>query len=205
MTARWAVDVVQPKRDLEITWEPISLLYKNEPPEDSPYYAGSAFTHKLLRVLESVKAEEGQGQPHDLAHDAVRRLYWQYGAVIHHDRESGAADMEAVMAGDATPFLTAAGLDLAHNEAFSDEKWDSVIRERMDIGLELVGTDVGTPIIAFDTPAGRKGVFGPVISRMPPVDEAVELWDAMVKMATMDGFWELKRTRTEGPQFPERP
>ena len=56
---------------------------------------------------------------------------------------------------------------------------------------------------AFDTPKGRKGVFGPVISRIP--EEPLALWDAMATMATMDGFWELKRTRTENPQFPDRP
>ena len=151
MTARWAVDVVQPKRDLEITWEPISLLYKNEPPEDSPYHAASAFTHKLLRVLESVRAEAGDGPE---ASDAMRRLYWQYGAVLHHDRAAGTVDAAAVMGGDATPFLEVAGMDPAHNDAFGDEKWDAVIRERMDRGLDLVGTDVGTPIIAFDTPSG---------------------------------------------------
>ena len=59
--------------------------------------------------------------------------------------------------------------------------------------------------IAFDTAAGPKGVFGPILSRMPEGDDGVELWDAMVTFATHDGFWELKRTRTEDPQFPARP
>lgn len=195
MTARWAVDEVQPHRDLNITWQPISLLFKNNPPEDSDYHAPVLFTHKLLRVFESVKAAEGM--------DAAFRLYWEYGAVLHHDRESGTADMDAVMSGGAEPFLEAAGLDLSHAAAFEDESWDAVIREKMDEGLALVGNDVGTPIIAFDSPSGRKGIFGPVISRMP--EDPLTLWDAMTTMATMDGFWELKRTRTEGPQFPDRP
>ncbi len=197
MTARWAVDVVQPERDLEITWEPISLLFKNEPEPGSPYHSASAFTHNLLRVMEAVKKAEGN--------EAGRRFYWECGAVLHHDRADGKVDAATVMAGDATPFLEAAGLDASYNDAFDDESWDAVIRERMDAGLALVGNDVGTPIIAFDTPSGPKGIFGPVISRIPPGDDAVELWDAMVKMATMDGFWELKRTRTEDPVFPDRP
>ena len=75
----------------------------------------------------------------------------------------------------------------------------------MEIGLDLVGHDVGTPIIAFDTPAGPKGVFGPILSRMPQGADGVELWDAMVTFAIHDGFWELKRTRTEDPVFPSRP
>lgn len=197
MTARWAVDAVAPERDLDISWEPISLLFKNDPPEDSQYYIASLFTHKLLRVMEAVKKAEGQ--------EAARRFYWQAGAVIHHDRDAGTVDIEEVMAGDATPFLEAAGLDPSYNDAFDDEAWDDVIRERMQIGLDLVGTDVGTPILAFDTPEGRTGVFGPVISRIPPGEQSVELWDAMAKLATMDGFWELKRTRTEDPVYPDRP
>ena len=197
MTARWAVDAVAPERDLDISWEPISLLFKNDPAEDSEYYTASLFSHKLLRVMESVKKAEGQ--------EAARRFYWQTGAVLHHDRDAGTVDVMEVVKGDATPFLEAADLDPSYNDAFDDEAWDDVIRERMQIGLDLVGTDVGTPILAFDSPKGRTGIFGPVISRVPPGEESLELWDAMAKLANMDGFWELKRTRTEGPIYPDRP
>ena len=37
MTARWTVDVVAPQRDLEISWEPMSLLWKNQPAADDPF------------------------------------------------------------------------------------------------------------------------------------------------------------------------
>jgi hypothetical protein len=194
MTARWVVDVVAPERDLDITWEPISLLVKNEPSEDSPFYAANVFTHKLLRVMLAVEAAEGNA--------AAGRLYWQYGAVIHHDRVDGVVDLGQVIQGDATRFLEAADLSPDYNDAFEDESWDEQIRSRMQAGLDLVGTDVGTPIIAFDTPNGRAGVFGPVISRML---DGPKIWDAMVTLATAEGFWELKRTRTEDPQFPARP
>ena len=138
--------------------------------------------------------------------DAAEKLYWKYGAVLHHDRVAGGLDFDATIEAKAQPFLEAAGLDVAHAAAFDDDSWDTVIRERMDAGLALVGQDVGTPIIAFDHPdKGRIGIFGPVISRIPPHEESLELWDAMVTMATMDGFWELKRTRTEEAIFPERP
>jgi len=195
MTARWVVDEVQPHRDLNITWQPISLLFKNDPPKDSDYYAPAEFTRNLLRVMESVRATDGN--------DAVKELYWRSGAVLHHDRSNGAVEIDQILAMGAEPFLEAAGLDLSHAAAFDDESIDTEIRTRMDAGLALVGQDVGTPIIAFDTPEGRKGIFGPVISKMP--SDPLALWDAMVTMATMDGFWELKKTRTEGPHFPARP
>ncbi len=197
MTARWTVDVVAPARDVTVSWEPISLLFKNQPAEDDPFYAANQFTHRLLRVMRAVKEAEGD--------EAARRLYWQYGAVLHHDRAAGTVDTAAVLGGGAGPFLQAAGLPASYADAFDDESWDDVIRARMQVGLDLVGDDVGTPIIAFDSPDGPKGVFGPILSRMPEGDHGVELWDAMVTFATYDGFWELKRTRTEDPQFPARP
>jgi len=197
MTARWAVDVVKPARDLIISWEPISLLFKNEPSEDDEYYAASQFTHRLLRVMQAVNDAEGS--------EAAGRLYWQYGAVLHHDRVAGTVDLAQVLSGGAGPFLEAAGLPVTYADAYEDESWDENIRTRMQVGLDLVGGDVGTPIIGFDTSAGRKGVFGPILSRMPAGADGVELWDAMVKLATHDRFWELKRTRTEDPHFPARP
>ena len=60
MTARWVVDEIQPARDLNITWQPISLFLKNEPEEDSPYYEPTNKTFKMLRVMESVRATEGE-------------------------------------------------------------------------------------------------------------------------------------------------
>ena len=197
MTARWAVDVVAPARDLDITWEPISLLFKNQPDEHNPFYAANQFTHSLLRVMQAV--DQGEGN------EAARRLYWQYGAVLHHDRDAGVVDFAEVLGGDATRFLEAADLPATYNDAFGDAAWDETIRTRMQVGLDLVGTDVGTPIIAFGTDDGRVGVFGPVMSRMPSGPDGPEIWDAMVKLATTEGFWELKRTRTEDPQFPARP
>jgi len=191
VTARWVVDEVQAQRDLEITWQPISLLFKNEPPEDSPYYAASAFTHNLLRVMESVRAAEGDG--------AIQELYWEFGRRIHHD---GKRDFTAAEA------LEAVGLDTAHAAAFDDESFDAEIRSRMDAGLALVGNDVGTPIIGFDAPemeGGKAGIFGPVITRVPSTERSLEVWDAMATLSITPGFWELKRTRTERPEFGERP
>ena len=189
MTARWVVDAVQPERDIDITWQPISLLFKNEPPEDSEYYKPVVYTHGLLRVFEAINAAEGN--------KAAGDFYWECGRFIHHDQNLYA---------DAAEILESAGMDTSYASAFDDASWDAVIREKMDAGLELVGQDVGTPIIAFEKADGDKvGIFGPVISHAPQGEEGLALWDAMVTMSTMDGFWELKRTRTVGPNFGERP
>ncbi len=191
MTARWVVEVVQPERDLTVNWLPISLLFKNDPPEDSEYFAPVNHTHKLLRVFESVRAAGGN--------DDGFKFYWEAGRNIHHD-----GNWEI----DPATILENAGLDASHAAAFDDESYDAGIRATMDEGLALTGNDVGTPIIAFEDPKnpGHKvGIFGPVISRVPTGEEGLALWDAMVTLSTMDGFWELKRTRTVGPEFGERP
>lgn len=189
MTARWVVDEVQPARDLTITWQPISLFFKNEPEPDSSYHDPSKRTHGLLRVMESVRAADGDA--------AIQPLYWEYGRRIHHDQE---------LEFDPSDALTAVGLDPAHADAFDDERWDDPIRERMSVGIELAGEDVGTPIIGFRDDDGQKlGLFGPVITRVPTTEQSLRLWDGFIGMATVPGFWEVKRTRTEGPDFPERP
>jgi hypothetical protein len=189
VTARWVVDEVAEARDLHIVWQPISLLYKNEPEPGTSYYENTITTHRMLRVMESVRAAGGD--------DAVFHLYLEMGARIHHDRDRDFDVAEA---------LATVGLDTSHAAAADDEAWDAEIRSRMDAGLELVGNDVGTPIIAWDRDDGRRiGIFGPVITRVPEHDDSLDLWDAMVTMTNIDGFWELKKTRTERPEFGDRP
>ena len=61
-------------------------------------------------------------------------------------------------------------------------------------------------IIAFDNAAGvRVGIFGPVITRVPDRDLSLQLWDGLTSVMAVPGFWELKRTRTERPEFGKRP
>ena len=126
-------------------------------------------------MLESVRATEGDAP--------LGRLYSVYGEHIHHqgDRTVSAADL-----------LTEAGLDPAHAAAADDESWDTAIQASMGEGLDLTGNDVDGKRSAF---------FGPVISRRLPLETGLQLWDGLVLVAPIDGFWELKRTRTENPDF----
>ena len=189
MTARWVVDVVQPERDLSVTWQPISLLRKNDPPEGSDYRAASEVTHGMLRVMESLRVDHGN--------DGVFRSYWDFGTRIHHDRDRE-FDIAAALEG--------LGFDPAHADAATDESFDEEIARRMDAGLALVGDDVGTPIIALDDLDGdRVAMFGPVITRVVPAPRGLDLWDHFVGLTRIPGVWEIKRTRTERPDFGERP
>jgi hypothetical protein len=198
VTARWVVDEVAPHRDLRTIWQPISLLFKNEPDPESDYYAGALLGHRLLRVMEAVRAGVADGTIDPGDRDPVFDWYWQCGTRIHHDGERGGFDIAGA--------LSAVGLDAALVAAADDERWDEQIRTRMDDGLALVGQDVGTPIIAFRCDDGTKrGVFGPVMTKVPGTELSLAFWDAMKVFVVTDGFWELKRTRTERPDFGPRP
>lgn len=190
MTARWVVDEVAPDRDVRVEWEPISLMFKNAPEPGSDRHRTTSRTHGMLRVMESVRT--------DLGNEGVFRAYWAFGTHIHHDRNLFDFDVAEVLA--------AIGIDSGHARAFGHASWDGEIRRRMDAGLALVGDDVGTPIIAMEDARGdRVGMFGPVITRAPNREDSLRLWDGLVAVTTVPGFWELKRTRTEGPEFGERP
>ena len=188
VTSQW-IRRVAPVRDFEIIWEPISLLIKNETPRDSRSYDKLAWTYGLLRVLESVRATDGEGK--------VGELYVEFGRRIHH---------EAQQLWDASAALETVGLPANHAADAGDERWDTEIRRRMDEGLALVGDDVGTPIIAFTAADGREvATFGPVITKVPSPEQSLKLWDSFVTVTEMEEFWELKRTRTARPDFGDRP
>ena len=148
----------------------------------------------MLRVIEAVR--ETAGTP-DTGNADVFKFYWELGSRIHHDKD---IDFDVADA------LTAVGLDASLAAAADDVVWDEKIRVSMGDGLGLVGNDVGTPIIATVNSNGdRAGYFGPVITKIPPTDQSLKMWDSLMAMMDIDGFFELKKTRTEGPDFGPRP
>lgn len=183
MTSRW-INTVAPERGLSIEWRPISLLFKNDLTEASPFYAKATRTRDLLRVVESVRAA-GQA-------DRISELYTEFGIRIHHRQE---------MDFDVAEILTELGLDADHARALDDPSFDEAIRSGMAAGLALTGDDVGTPLIAISGRNGRVGMFGPVITVMPDGDDRLELWDHYVGIAQIPHFFELKRSRDESPDM----
>jgi 2-hydroxychromene-2-carboxylate isomerase len=194
MTSRW-VRMVQAQRGYTVEWRFISLRLLNahvdyEAHFPAGYEAGHTAGLRLLRVCARARSEHGP--------DAVARLYPALSTRIF-DVEPDAYDatdldelVAAALAGVELPAGLAAALD--------DRSFDAQLQAETDEALALAGRDVGTPILHIAPPEGA-AFFGPVISRLPSEEQAGQLWDHVVGLATFPGFAELKRSLREKPQL----
>lgn len=93
--------------------------------------------------------------------------------------------------------LTDAGLDETLITAAHNSEFDDALKASHAAGMKPVGMDVGTPVVHV----GDVAFFGPVITQSPRDEAAGTLFDGVVAIASIPGFYELKRTRNEGPNF----
>lgn len=180
MTSRWLGEVAT-LRGIDVDWRVMSLAVLNEGrdlPQD--YLARMPRSMRLTRLV--IAARETVGQ------QAVKPLYDALGNRLH---PGGETDLDQII----PAALAEAGLPAELAE--ETDAYDEQLRASHAEAIELVGDDVGTPVISVDGVA----FFGPVISPAPTGDEALKLFDGVVAAASVDGFFELKRSRTRGPQF----
>ena len=194
ITSRWVNQVVA-QRDYKVDWRFISLRLINKdvdydahfPPE---YEDGHTAGLRLLRVAAKVRADHGR--------DAVGPLYTALGeSIFDAEPDSGVRKIMGTPE-HVSPILEALGLPADLVEALDDESWDELLDAETDEARAKTGKDVGTPIIHFNPPEGP-ALFGPVISRLPSDEDAVQLWDHVVGLATFPSFTELKRSLRELP------
>lgn len=182
MTSRWMGEVEQ-IRPVDVTWNPFSLSVLNEGRELPPEY------RELMdrgwgpaRVVTAARELHGQ--------EAVKPLYDAIGTAIH---PGGVDDYDvAIRTG-----LERAGLPADLARVAASHEFDPQMRASTQQALDLVGDDVGTPVISVD----GVSFFGPVVTPAPKGEDAGKLWDGCVLVASTPGFFELKRSRTAGPQF----
>jgi 2-hydroxychromene-2-carboxylate isomerase len=179
LTSRWILEAEQ-VRPIAIDFHVMSLAVLNEEKDLS-----EPVKHRLLgpvRVLIATAQTEGE--------HVLRDLYTAIGNRIHLERRQ--ADRALV-----EEALTEVGLATSYAAAWDSSEYDEALRKSHHQAMELVGYDVGTPVIRFDEHA----FFGPVVTPAPRGEAAGKLWDGFVLVAETPGFYEIKRSRTVQPSF----
>ena len=185
VTSRWIKEVEQ-VRDIEVQWVPMSLSVLNDG-RDLPadYMERMKAAWGPARVFAAVATE----QPEKLAD-----LYTAMGTRIHNEGQKAVEGSYNQVISDA---LAEVGLDASLVEVADSTEWDDALRAFHQSAMDEVGNDVGTPVIKL----GDTAFFGPVLTRIPRGEEAGELFDASIKLASYPHFFEIKRSRNETPEF----
>lgn len=186
-TSRW-IKEVEKVRDIIVNWVPMSLSVLNEGRDLDPGYLEMMKANwGPARVFAAVKDQEPE---------KIDELYTAMGTIVHPGGESGKKDFGAYDDVIARA-LQEVGLDASYADYANTDEHDDRLRAYHQGAMDAVGDEVGTPVVKL----GDVAFFGPVITRVPEGEEAGEIFDAAVKLSEYPYFFELKRTRTENPQF----
>ncbi|MCC2319523.1 disulfide bond formation protein DsbA [Cellulomonas sp. zg-Y138] len=182
MTSRW-VEEVEKVRDVDVHWHVMSLAVLNEG-RDLP----EEYRAMLDEAWGPVRVITASAQLHGEKH--IKALYDAMGSRRH---PGGRKDTAAIIAES----LAEVGLPAELADAAGTQEWDAALRASHEKAIALVGDEVGTPVVAFDGTA----FFGPVVTPIPRGEAAGRLFDGFALITSVPGFYELKRSRTAGPQF----
>ncbi|MGW9305264.1 MULTISPECIES: DsbA family protein [Streptomyces] len=190
MTSRWILEV-EKVRDIEVRWHVMSLAVLNEDKLDElPEEYRDLLENKAwgpVRVV--IAAQQLHGD------EVVGPLYTALGTRFHNNGEG--PTREAIAGA-----LKDVGLPEDLLEYADKDTYDTELRASHQEGIDKVGQEVGTPVVAVPGADGEQvAFFGPVVTPAPKGEEAAKLWDGTLLVASIPGFYEIKRTRTQGPIF----
>lgn len=182
VTSRWLLEAAK-VRDFDVNFHVMSLAILNDGrdlPEEYLELLKKAWGP--VRVL--IAAEERHGNM------IIEPLYGAMGTRYH---VNGEKDFDSLIVNA----LEDVGLEADLAEAATSTEYDEALRVSHHEGMDPVGYDVGTPVIHV----GDVAIFGPVVTPAPRGEAAGKLFDGVLLVARTPGFYELKRTRTERPNF----
>jgi hypothetical protein len=189
MTSRWMLEV-EKVRPVEVHWHAMSLAVLNEDKLDTLPEQYATFLRDAwgpIRVVVAAQQQHGD--------EVVGPLYTALGTRFHNldlprTRETIVSALEEV------------GLPAELADYADSDEYDTQLRASHKEGIDKVGQDVGTPVIAVPGADGSEiAFFGPVVTPTPRGEQAANLWDGTLLVASVPGFYEIKRTRTASPSF----
>jgi hypothetical protein len=180
ITYRWLAEVEQ-RQVIDLSVRLLSLSVVNEHRDLDAWYRG--FNDQAwgpARVMRAVDAQHGEA--------AARRFYEAFGRRFHVELET-ADDADRIEL--AAHALGDAAFPHALVDAAAAVEHDDDLRTLTARALDLVGLDVGVPVVVF----GENACAGPVFSEIPKGDEAVAVYRAIRALAAQPGFMRIERQR----------
>jgi len=177
---------VEQVRPVKTRWHVMSLAYLN-----LTQHGAEGLSEERLQRLEQAwgPVRICAAAAADRGDDVLLPLYTAIGTRFHNQQSRGPESVAEAVA--------EVGLPASILEAATSKEFDEAIKASHHTGMDLVGIDVGTPVISVDGSA----FFGPVVTPAPRGEAAGKLWDGVLAVTATDGFFELKRTRDRPPLF----
>jgi protein-disulfide isomerase-like protein with CxxC motif len=182
MSSRWLLEV-EKVRPIAPSFHVMSLAYLNAD-KDVPEEYRRKLEPAWGPVRVAIAAAQAEGD------EVLLPLYTALGNRIH--IEGRGIDRPLI-----EEALEEVGLPRSLADAADSTAYDDDLKKSHHSGMDQVGMEVGTPVIATEGVA----FFGPVVTPAPKGEAAGRLWDGVLLVAATPGFFELKRTRDKEPDF----